>query len=211
MEISECVDPLQLFTAFDGKAIGVLHELALSQIDVQCFKEVLPLWKDIDFLVVIGNSLVEDVAFSAKANPLHYFLLPVLRFIWLLPEDMALEMVLVVWLPRLGAHIAKAFAAGAGHVVAARRPLDCLLAPGTNLGVMGDPLDIRLFADHLLEPLGFLVAFAGVVVVALATETEHLSASAHHRVQRSVHLYAVAAVHPSAKLIVAVGGNEHFA
>jgi hypothetical protein len=43
MEISECVDPLQLFTAFDGKAIGVLHELALSQIDVQCFKEVLPL------------------------------------------------------------------------------------------------------------------------------------------------------------------------
>ena len=118
-------------------------------------------------------------------------------------------MVFVVGLPRLRAHVAERFAARAGHEVAPHRPLDCLLAPRAHLRVCRYPLRVRLLRQHLLLPLLFLLAFARIVVVALAAEAEHLPAHALHRVNRQfVNFDAVSAIGPSAKLVVSVRGDE---
>lgn len=103
---------------------------------MQCLEEVLSLGKDINFLVVVGHSLIEDVSLGAVIHSFHDFFLPVDDVIWFLFEDMAFEVVFVIWLPRLRTHIAETFAASAGHEVATHRPLNCLLAPGTYLGIL---------------------------------------------------------------------------
>lgn len=178
---------------------------------MQRLEEVLALGEDVDLLVVVGHSLVEDVPLGAVIHAFHHFFLSIDNVVWLLFEDMALEVVLVVWLPRLRTHVAEAFAAGAGHEVAAHRSLNCLLAPGTDLGVLGDPLRIGLFLHNLLDPLALFLALAGVVIVALAPEAEDLSAVADYCIELRVDFDAVAAVDSRAELIVAVGSDEQLA
>jgi hypothetical protein len=82
-------------------------------------KQVLSFGEDVDFLVVVGHCLVEDVPFRAVVHPFHYLLFPVYDLICLLSVDVAFEVVFVVGLPGAGAHIAEVLAAGAGHEVAA--------------------------------------------------------------------------------------------
>lgn len=178
---------------------------------MQCLEEVLSLGEDVNFLVVVGHSLIEDVSLCAVIHALHDFFLSVDDVIWFLFEDMALEVVLVIWLPRLRAHVAEALAASAGHEVAAHRSLNCLLAPGTYLGILGDPLRICFFLHNLLDPLGLFLAFARVVIIALTPETEYLSAVADYCIELRVDFDAISAVNSRAELIVAVGGDEQLA
>lgn len=178
---------------------------------MQRFEEVLSLGEDVNFLVVVGHSLVEDVSLCAVIHALHDFFLSIDYVIWFLFEDMALEVVLVIWFPRLRAHVAEALAASAGHEVATHRSLNCLLAPGTYLGILGDPLRICFFLHNLLDPLGLFLAFTRVVIVALAPEAEYLSAVADYCIELCVDFDAISAVNSRAELIVAVGGDEQLA
>lgn len=175
---------------------------------MQRFEEILALGEDVDFFVVIGHCLVEDVSFGAMIHAFHDLFLSIYDIIWLLFEDMTLEVILVVGLPRLRAHVAETFAAGAGHEVAAHRSLNCLLAPGTDLRVLGDPLRIGLFFHDLLDPLGLFLALAGVVIIALTPEAEDLAAVADDCIELHVDFDAVAAVHSCAELVVAIGSDE---
>lgn len=68
---------------------------------MQRLEEVLAFREDVDFLVIVGHCLVEDVPFGAVIHALHDFLLSVDDIIWLLFKDMALEVILVVRFPRL--------------------------------------------------------------------------------------------------------------
>lgn len=178
---------------------------------MQCLEEVLSLGEDINFLVVVGHSLIKDVSLGAVIHSFHDLFLSVDNVIWFLFEDMAFEVVFVIRLPRLRTHIAKTFTASAGHKVATHRSLNCLLAPGTYLGILGDPLRICFFLHNLLDPLGFFLAFARVVIIALTPETEYLSAVADYCIELRVDFDAVTAVDSRAKLIVAVGGDEQLA
>lgn len=99
---------------------------------------------------------LHDLSFSV-----HLVVLPFL-------EDVALEVVLVVWLPGLRTHVAEMLTTSTGHEVAAHRSFHCLLAPGAYLGVLGDPLGVGFFFEHLLHPLFLFFTFAGVVVITLA-------------------------------------------
>lgn len=175
---------------------------------MECLEEVLSLREDVDFLVVVGHSLIENVSLCAVIHAFHDFFLAVDDIIWLLFEDMALEMVFVVWFPRLRAHVAEALAAGAGHEVAAHRSLNCFFAPGTYLGILGDPLGIGFLLHDLLDPLCLFLAFARVVVIALAPEAENLSAVADYCIELCVDFDAVATIDSRAELIVAIGGDE---
>jgi len=165
MEIGKGVDPFQFFAALNGKLVSPFHELAISETNFECFEEILPLGEYIDFLVVVGNCLVENESFCAVAHALHYFLLSIYGLIWPFLIDVAFEMVFVIWLPRFRTHIAEIFTTSAGHEVTTHRPLHCLLAPRTNLSVLGNPFSIRLLAHHLLNPLHLLIALARIVVV----------------------------------------------
>ncbi len=124
---------------------------------------------------------------------------------------MALEVVLVVRLPRLRAHVAEILSTGTGHKIAAHRSLDCLLTPGANLGVLGNPLGISFFLQDLLHPHLLFLASAGVVIIALAAEAEDLAARAGHCVQLHVNLDAVGTVHSRAELVVPIGSDEQLA
>ena len=128
-------------------------------------EEIFSLGEDVDSLVVVGYCLVEDVALGAVVHFFHDFFLTVDHLIWFFLVDVALEVVLVVGLPRSGAHVAEVLAAGASHEVAAHRPLDRFFAPGTHLSVGADPLRIRLLSHHLFDPIRLLLAFARIVIV----------------------------------------------
>lgn len=165
MEIGKGVDPFQFFAAFDGELVGPLHELAVSETNFERFEEIFPFGEYVDFLVVVGNCLVENKSFCAVAHALHYFLLSIDSLIGAFLIDVAFEMVLMVWLPRFRTHVAEIFTTSACHEVTAHRPFHCLLAPRTDLGVLGNPFSICLLAHHLLNPLHLLIALARIVVV----------------------------------------------
>jgi hypothetical protein len=118
VKVCKGIDPFQFFTALNSKPISVLHKLAFREIDVQNLEEILALGKYIDFLVIVGHCLVEYVALGAMVHALHYFFLSVYLVVKLLLENVTFEVVLVVGLPRAGAHVAKALTACAGHEVA---------------------------------------------------------------------------------------------
>jgi hypothetical protein len=139
---------------------------------------------------------------------LHHFPFSVDFIIWFFLIDVAPEVVLVVGLPRLRAHVAETFAAFADHEVAAHRTLHCLPAGGTDLCVLRDPFGIGLFLYHLLHPLCLLLAFARVVVVALAPKTEDLAAVALDCVLGVVDFDAIAAICARAELIVSISCDE---
>jgi hypothetical protein len=64
----------------------------------------------------------------------------------------------------------------------------------------------------LLGPFALLVAFAGVMIIALALKAEDLAADAGDSLEsRQIQFNAVAAVDAGAKLILVVGSNEEFA
>ena len=135
---------------------------------------------------------------------LHHFPFSVDLIICSFLIDVALEMILMVRLPGLRAHVAKIFTAFACHEVAAHRPLDRLLARGADLCVLGDPFSISLLFYDLFDPSALLVAAARVVVVTLAEKAEDFAAVAFDCVLGTVYFYAIAAVRPRAELIVAV-------
>lgn len=139
---------------------------------------------------------------------LHDFAFAVDLIIWFFFIDVAPEVVLVVWLPGLRAHVAEVFAAFADHEVAAHRALHCLPAGGADLCVLRYPLSVRLFLYHLLHPPCLLLAFAGVVVVALAAKAEDLAAVALDCVLGVVYFDAVAAICARAELVVSISGDE---
>lgn len=70
------------------------------------------------------------------ADALYGLLLTTCLIVRLLLVDVAIEVVLVIGFPGLRAHIAERFTAGTGHEVATHGPLNCLIAPGTDLGVL---------------------------------------------------------------------------
>lgn len=211
MEIGESIDPFQFFTAFNGKSVGIFHELALGQVDVQHFKKIFPLRENVDFSVIVCDGLIEYVSFSAMVQSFHDFLFPINHIVWTLLKDMAFEVVLVVRLPGLRTHIAKTLATSAGHEVTTHWSLYSLITPRTNLSVLGNPFRIRLLWNNLLDPFALLFAGARVVIIALAAEAEDLAASTEHSIYWSVHLNAVAAINPCTKLVIAVSCDEHFA
>jgi hypothetical protein len=55
----------------------------------------------------------------------------------------------------------------------------------TNFRIVGDPFSVCFFFQHLLRPFGLLGAVTGIVIIALATETEHFSTGTLHRFQKS--------------------------
>ena len=125
---------------------------------------------------------------------------------------MAFEVVFVIRLPRSRTHIAKVFATGTVHVVAAHRPLDCFFAPRTHLCVCGYPFCVGLLGHHLLHPLCFLLAFAGVMVVALAFEAEDFATGATDSPDTDlVDTDAIATVSAGAELVVTVLEDEKLA
>lgn len=86
---------------------------------MQYFKQIFPLRKHIDLLVVICNCLVENITLCAMVHTLHYLLLTVYNIVRLLFVNMAFEVVLVVRLPRLRTHITETFTTFACHEIAA--------------------------------------------------------------------------------------------
>ena len=139
------------------------------------------------------------------AHPLHDLLLAGDLLVGFLFVYVALEVVFVVGLPGPRAHVAEVFATGAAHEVAAHAPFHRLLAGGTNLCVVADPLGVGFLCHDLLEPHQLLLALAGVVVIRLALEAEDLSTGAPHCLNvRLVNPDAVGAVSSRAKLIISV-------
>jgi hypothetical protein len=182
VEESEGINPLQLFTTLNSEPIRSLHELAISKTDPQGLEEVLPLCEDIDLLIIVGHSLIEDEPFRAVADPLHGLLLTTSLIIRFLLVDVAIEVVLMIRLPRLRTHIAETFPASTGHVVAAHRSLDCFVTPWTNFCVLRYPLCIGLLSEDFLDPTCLLLTVARIMVITLAPETEDLTTCASDRV-----------------------------
>jgi hypothetical protein len=77
VEIGKGIDPFQFFATFNGKFIGVFHEFTVTEVDMQDLKEILAFGEDVDFFVVVGDSLVEDVTLCAVVHALHDLLLTV--------------------------------------------------------------------------------------------------------------------------------------
>lgn len=204
-EVGEGIDPLELLAALDGEFVGGFHELGVGQLDPEDLEEVPSLGENVDVLVVVGHCLVEDEPFGAVAHPLHDLLLAGDLLVGFLLVDVALEVVLVVGLPGPRAHVAEVFSAGAAHEVAAHAPFHRLLAGGTNLSVVADPLGVSFLGHDLLGPHPLLLALAGVVVVRLALEAKDLSAGAPNCLNVGlVDANAVRAVSSRAKLVVSV-------
>lgn len=145
---------------------------------MQCFEEEFAHGKHIGFPVFVGCCLAVDVALSAVIHTLHHLLLTIQHIVRLLPENVTLEMILVVRFPRLRTHIAEVFATCARHEITTHRTLHSFPAPGTYLGILGDPLGISLLLDHLVHPLVLLITLTGVMIVTLAAEAEDLAAVA---------------------------------
>lgn len=115
---------------------------------------------------------------------------------------MALEVIFVVRLPRLAAHIAETLAAHTGHEITPLGSLNSLIAPRTELGILGNPLGIGFLLEHNLSPFVLLITGAGRVVVTLAVEAERFPADAlHGRHGVVLTFYAVVAVGPRAALV----------
>ena len=172
------IDPFQPLTALSCKPVCSLHKLRLRQFYLQLIIEIFSLCEDVDLLVAVSCGLVEDVSFGAMVHFLHDFFLSVDDLIRLLFIYMAFEVVFMVWLPSPGTHIAKTLPAGTGHIVASHRPFYCLIAPRTHLSISAYPLSVCLFLDNLFDPFRFLLAVAGVMVIALTFKTENLAAGA---------------------------------
>lgn len=125
---------------------------------------------------------------------------------------MAFEVILMVWLPGLAAHIAEALAAQTSHEVASGRSLHSLVTPGADLGVQGHPFGISLFLEHHVQPLGPFFTRAWAVVIIFAAETKVLAAitlDCRHIVVFA--LDAVGAIGPRAALVGGVGSAEELA
>jgi hypothetical protein len=122
--------------------------------------------------------LVEDVSLGAMIHAFHNLFLSIYLIIGPFFENVALKVILMIGLPRLRTHIAKALSTGACHKIASHTSFDSLFAPWTYFSVIRDPLCIRFFFQYLFHPFGFFLAFARVVVIALASETKDFSAYA---------------------------------
>lgn len=211
MKESKCVDPFQLFTAFDGEPISTLHKLAISQADPQGFEEIFPFGENIDFFIIVCHSLIEDKPFRAMADPLHGLFLTTGLIILFLLVDVAIEVVLMVRLPRLRTHVAKAFPTCTSHIVTAHRSFDCFVTPWTDFSVLGYPLCISLLSQNFLDPTCLFLAVARVMIITLASKTKDLSTCTGDCVQRSVYFDAITAVNSRTKTIVLIICNESFA
>ncbi len=145
-------------------------------------------------------------------HPLHRLLLTIHHLVRLLLVNVALKVVLVIRLPRLRTHVAKRFAASAGHEVATHRSLHRLLTPRTDLSVGSNPLSISFLRNDLLNPFALLVTFARIVVIALTPETKNLSANTLDSINIDlIHLNTVSTVHPRAKLIIPILHDQQLA
>jgi hypothetical protein len=177
---------------------------------VHGLKEIFSLREYINFSVVVGHCLVEDVPFCTVVQSLQNFLLFIHLVIRLFLENVTLEMILVIRFPRLGTHVAETFAASTSHKVAACRSFHCLLTPRTDLRIHRYPFGIGFFRNHLQLPLSFLLTLARIVVIALTFKAKYFAAYAGHRLDRwLIYLNAVSTVSPSAELIVFVCSYEH--
>lgn len=186
----------------------MLHEFAFSEIDVQSFEEIFAFGEYVNFFVFIGTGLIEDVSLSAVIHAFHDFLLAIDNIIPFFLKDVTLEVVFMVGLPRVRTHIAEVLATPACHEIAAHRSLYCLLTPRTYLRILRNPLGISFFLHHLLDPSCFLLAFARIVIIALASEAKDLTTGTFNCIELHVHLNAVATISPSAELIITVNCYE---
>ena len=176
-KISKSIDPFQSFTTFNGKSVSSLKKLSFNKLYVESFKQVFTLRKNIYIFVVVCYSLVEQIPLSTMAHTLHDIFLPVHDLIRLFFENMALEMVFMVRLPRLRTHIAKAFTTSTCHEVTPHRSLNRFFAPRTNLGIGSYPLCICFLWKNLLYPFLFLIAFTGIMIITLTFKAKNFSAS----------------------------------
>ena len=142
---------------------------------------------------------------------LHKFSLFGYLIFWLLFVNVAIEVVFMVWLPRLRTHIAEIFTTSTSHKVATHRTLNSLFTKRTYFGIIYNPLNVSLLHQNLRNPLGLLFTFTGVMIITLASETEHLSAHTLYCLQtKLVQFYAIVAVNSSAELIILICCYEQF-
>lgn len=118
-------------------------------------------------------------------------------------------MILMIRFPWSRTHVAETFAASACHEVATHRSLHCLVAPRTDLSILGNPFGIGLLTNYLLGPFGLLLARARVMIIALAAEAKNFPTSTGYRIELSVDADAIATINPSTKLVLSVGSDEH--
>lgn len=144
-------------------------------------------------------------------DPLHGLFLTTGLIVRFLLIDMAIEVVLMVRLPRLRTHITETFAACTGHVVAAHRSFNCLVTPRTDFSVLRYPLCISLLTKNFLNPTVLFLTVARVMIITLASETKDLATCTSHCVQGGIDLNAISAVHSSTEPIVFIISNEGLA
>ena len=77
VEIGKGVDPLEALAALDSELVSGLQKLSFDQLDIEGLEEVLALGEDVSLLVVVGNSLVEEITLGAVVHALHDLLLAV--------------------------------------------------------------------------------------------------------------------------------------
>lgn len=144
------------------------------------------------------------------------FLLQSLLFVVCALVHVALEVVLVVGLPRSRTHVTEALAAAAGrcasHEVAAGRPFDVLVAPRADLSVEAKPFSVCLFLLNDVFPLAGLEAIAGPMHLLPTLKAETGTAAALNLLECSLlRADALVAVSTGTELHFAVGLYELFA
>lgn len=126
--------------------------------------------------------------------------------------NMAFEVILMIWFPRLRTHITEVLPTGAGHKVTPHRPFHSFPTPRTDLSISRNPFSISFLRYYLLTPPSFLIAFARVMVVTLTPETKDLSTTAFDSINiELVNFNAISTINSRTELIVTIFHNQKLA